>query len=142
LIEAADRPGLDRLAALMPWPRRHRHHYAGVFAPHAKLRARVTACAGQPVAETAPVTVSAADPVLPVPTRRRATGRRHHLSCGPARTLGILRWMNSTSRILWRLLFSLAPVLGALGLLLGVGMSWSHLRRRWSGQASVDRVDA
>jgi hypothetical protein len=40
------------------------------------------------------------------------------------------------------LLFSLAPVLGALGLLLGVGMSWSHLRRRWSGQASVDRVDA
>ena len=31
---------LDRLAALMPWPRRHRHHYAGVFAPHAKLRAR------------------------------------------------------------------------------------------------------
>jgi hypothetical protein len=28
------------LAALMPWPRRHRHHYAGVFAPHAALRAR------------------------------------------------------------------------------------------------------
>ena len=26
---------LDRLAALIPPPRRHRHHYAGVFAPHA-----------------------------------------------------------------------------------------------------------
>ena len=31
---------LDWLAALMRWPRRHRHHYAGVFAPHATLRAR------------------------------------------------------------------------------------------------------
>ena len=30
---------LDRLAALMPPPRRHRHHYAGVFATHATLRA-------------------------------------------------------------------------------------------------------
>jgi hypothetical protein len=28
-----------------------------------------------------------------------------------------------------------------LGLILGVGMSWSHIRRRLSGQASVDRVD-
>lgn len=32
-------------------------------------------------------------------------------------------------------------VLGVLGVLLGVGMSWSHIRRRLSGQASVDRVD-
>lgn len=32
-------------------------------------------------------------------------------------------------------------VLLILGLILGVGMSWSHLRRRISGQASVDRVD-
>ena len=32
-------------------------------------------------------------------------------------------------------------VLLALGLVLGVGMSWSHIRRRLSGQASVDRVD-
>jgi hypothetical protein len=28
-----------------------------------------------------------------------------------------------------------------LGVILGVGMSWSHIRRRLSGQASVDRVD-
>lgn len=33
-------------------------------------------------------------------------------------------------------------VLTVLGVLLGVGMSWSHVRRRVSGQASVDRVDA
>ncbi len=32
-------------------------------------------------------------------------------------------------------------VLVILGLMLGVGMSWSHIRRRLSGQASVDRVD-
>ena len=32
-------------------------------------------------------------------------------------------------------------VLGVLGVVLGVGMSWSHIRRRVSGQASVDRVD-
>jgi len=32
-------------------------------------------------------------------------------------------------------------VLLILGLVLGVGMSWSHVRRRISGQASVDRVD-
>jgi len=32
-------------------------------------------------------------------------------------------------------------VLLILGLVLGVGMSWSHIRRRISGQASVDRVD-
>ena len=32
-------------------------------------------------------------------------------------------------------------VLLILGLVLGVGMSWPHIRRRISGQASVDRVD-
>ena len=32
-------------------------------------------------------------------------------------------------------------VLLVLGLVLGVGMSWSHIRQRLSGQASVDRVD-
>jgi hypothetical protein len=33
-------------------------------------------------------------------------------------------------------------VLVVVGLVLGIGMSWSHLRRRLSGQAAVDRVDA
>ena len=33
---------LDRLAALVPLPRRYRHRYRGVLAPHAPLRAAVT----------------------------------------------------------------------------------------------------
>ena len=32
-------------------------------------------------------------------------------------------------------------VLLMLGVVLGIGMSWSHIRQRLSGQASVDRVD-
>ena len=32
-------------------------------------------------------------------------------------------------------------VLTMLGLVLGIGMSWAHIRQRLSGQASVDRVD-
>ncbi len=32
-------------------------------------------------------------------------------------------------------------VLSLLGVILGVGMAWSHIRRRISGQASVDPVD-
>ena len=35
----------DRLTALIPPPRRHRHHYYGVFAPHSPLRPAVTAYA-------------------------------------------------------------------------------------------------
>lgn len=31
-------------------------------------------------------------------------------------------------------------VLGGLGFVLGFGMSWSHIRRQMSGQASVDEV--
>ena len=37
---------LDRLAALIPPPRRHRHTYAGVFAPNSRWRPLVAACAG------------------------------------------------------------------------------------------------
>jgi hypothetical protein len=32
-------------------------------------------------------------------------------------------------------------VLTMLGLVLGIGMSWAHIRQRLSGQASVDRID-
>lgn len=42
---------LDRLAALIPPPRRHRHRYFGVLAPNSPLRAEVSALAG-PQAET------------------------------------------------------------------------------------------
>jgi Putative transposase len=39
---------LERLARLMPPPRRHRHRYHGVLAPNAPLRSLVTARAGLP----------------------------------------------------------------------------------------------
>jgi hypothetical protein len=38
---------LDRIAALVSPPRRHRHHYHGVFALHSPLRKAVSACAGK-----------------------------------------------------------------------------------------------
>ncbi len=56
---------LDRLAALIPPPRRHRHRYFGVLAPNAPLRAAVTALAGPraetPAAQT-PATVAPSPP--------------------------------------------------------------------------------
>jgi hypothetical protein len=42
--------------------------------------------------------------------------------------------LDSGSKIAW-------VVLVILGLVLGFGMSWAHIRRNVSGQASVDRVD-
>lgn len=39
---------MDRLAALIPPPRRHRHCYYGVLAPNAPLRSAVTALAAAP----------------------------------------------------------------------------------------------
>jgi hypothetical protein len=41
---------IERLAALIPPPRIHRHRYHGVLAPNAPLRAQVTALARQPPA--------------------------------------------------------------------------------------------
>jgi hypothetical protein len=38
---------IDKIAAFIPSPRRHRHHYHGVFAPNAPLRQRVAASAIQ-----------------------------------------------------------------------------------------------
>lgn len=40
---------IDRIAALVPPPRAHRHRYYGVLAPNAPLRAAVTALAAEPV---------------------------------------------------------------------------------------------
>lgn len=60
---------LDRLAALVPPPRVHRHRYYGVLAPNSPLRAGVTALA--PRATTA---APAPPPELPAtePAHRRA----------------------------------------------------------------------
>ncbi len=47
--------------------------------------------------------------------------------------LGLVQLANGTA-IAWILLVLLAAILAA-------GMSWSHLRRRWAGQADVDDLD-
>jgi hypothetical protein len=54
---------LDRLALLIPPPRRHRHRYHGVFAPNAPLRAQVTALLESPA--DAPPTTDDPDPAEP-----------------------------------------------------------------------------
>ena len=54
---------LDRLAALVPPPRIHRHRYFGVLAPNSALRTAVTALApGATTALPAPMAVPAAEP--------------------------------------------------------------------------------
>ena len=47
--------------------------------------------------------------------------------------LGILKLDNSSMNV-W-------VGLGALSLVLGVGLSWSHVRRSLSGQSDMDDVD-
>ena len=48
--------------------------------------------------------------------------------------LGVLRLDNSS--------FNVWLALGALSFVLGIGLSWSHVRRALSGQADMDDVDA
>ena len=45
---------IDRIAALVPPPRAHRHRYYGVLAPNASLRVAVTALAPVPIAPSTP----------------------------------------------------------------------------------------
>ena len=69
---------LDRLAALVPPPRLHRHRYFGVLAPNSPLRIAVTALA--PVATIAPPAPNAhpaAGPSLRRPLRLGAAARPH-----------------------------------------------------------------
>jgi hypothetical protein len=54
---------IERIAALVPPPRQHRHRYYGVLAPNAPLRAAVTALAPEAVAaQPLPVQTSAEAP--------------------------------------------------------------------------------
>jgi hypothetical protein len=82
---------LDGLAALIAPPRRHRHRYHGVFAPHSPLRAAVTAYAGKSV---------------PGGARAGAAGRRLRLGApagahlrGAAAPLPALRQRDAVDRI-------------------------------------------
>ena len=53
---------LDKIAALIPPPRRHRHHYHGVFAPNSPLRKLIAASANRtPKNQTPPVVKEAAE---------------------------------------------------------------------------------
>jgi hypothetical protein len=69
---------LDRLADLVPPPRKHRHRYHGVFAPNHKLRPAVTSLAIGDVGK-----LSQAACCLPLPRgegggeRASAEGSRH-----------------------------------------------------------------
>ena len=45
---------LDRIAAFIPPPRRHRHHYHGVFAPNSSVRKKVTAHAKKRIEHIVP----------------------------------------------------------------------------------------
>jgi len=58
---------LDRLAALIPPPRRHRHRCYGALAPHSPLRAAVTALA-QPAENTPAPAMIGASPSDATPT--------------------------------------------------------------------------
>ncbi len=52
---------IDKIAALVPRPRTHRHRYYGVLAPNASLRTAVTALAPAAVTAVPPAPTSAAD---------------------------------------------------------------------------------
>jgi len=58
---------LDRLAALIPPPRKHRHRYYGALAPNSPLRAAVTALA-QPAEDTPAPAMIGASPSDATPT--------------------------------------------------------------------------
>jgi Putative transposase/Transposase zinc-binding domain len=62
---------IDKIAALIPPPRAHRHRYYGVFAPNSPMRAAVTALAPMPV--VAPLPVVATETETDSPPHRAAS---------------------------------------------------------------------
>ena len=60
---------IDKIAALIPPPRAHRHRYYGVLAPNSPMRAAVTASVPMPVIVPLPVEATEAD----APPRRAAS---------------------------------------------------------------------
>ena len=51
---------IDKIAAFIPYPRAHRRHYHGVFAPHSPLRSKVTVNAQKKPSQTVPPSVKEA----------------------------------------------------------------------------------
>ena len=66
----------DALAALIPPPRLHRQHYYGVPAPHAELRARVTALGREEAHALAPPPAAAEPAQGEAPAERPASRYR------------------------------------------------------------------
>ncbi len=64
----------ERLAALIPPPRRPRHRYYGVLAPNAPHRAQVTALAGVPERPTAPLVTATETETEPIAAPITAPG--------------------------------------------------------------------
>jgi len=63
---------IERIAALVPPPRVHRHRYYGVLAPNASLRAAVTAMAPEAIAVQTPPVQTSGDAPLDPPYRSPA----------------------------------------------------------------------
>jgi hypothetical protein len=78
---------IERLAALMPPPRRHRHRYYGVLAPNAPLCAQVTALACVPESPTAPLVTASESgpPAQPAPDYAGVRMRSAHRLAKAAR---------------------------------------------------------
>jgi len=92
---------IERLAALIPPPRRHRHRYYGVLAPNASLRGPVTALAGVPDSTpAAAATESIAATAAPRVTPSRASEGREE---APGEAEAILR---RAARYAWVLLLA------------------------------------
>jgi len=92
VIELAPFEFLDRLAALIPPPRRHRHRYHGVFAPNHPLRPAVTALAIGNIRKQR-------DPKTGEHAGVSATARSG--CCGAAGTIDAKPCHHDTSRIAW-----------------------------------------
>jgi len=97
---------LDRLAALISPPRKHRHRYHGALAPNSPLRAAVTALAQPAEIAAAPMPVEpilpAATPAEPVasqscPLRPGAAAGAHRRGAAPP--VSQVRWRDADHRL-------------------------------------------
>ena len=89
---------IERLAALIPPPRRHRHRYSGVLAPNAPLRAAVTALARVKDEVTLPSAMTDAVPAAePCTTAQKQNSPDEVARCQP-----IARPRASSGRCSWR----------------------------------------
>ena len=97
VIELTPFEFLDRLAALIPPPRRHRHRYHGVFAPNHPLRQAVTALAVGNIGKQRDANAVEHDGV----SDTAGSG-----CCGSAGTIDAKPCHHDTSRIAWAKLLS------------------------------------